>query len=80
MEMEKKKHYAKLDMHNIKNANGRIVKDDSMSGQIETGLPVKEECTICAGIDEIGRATKLMTRTSPKNISNNDEGLVACNR
>ena len=39
-----------------------------MSGQIETGLPVKEECTICAGIDEIGRATKLMTRTSPKNI------------
>ena len=51
-----------------------------MSGQIETGLTVKEECKICAGIDEIGRATKLMTRTSPKNISNNDEGLVACNR
>ena len=80
MEMEKKKHYAKLDMHNIKNANGRIVKDGSMSGEIETGLPVKEEWKISAGIDEIGRATKLMTRTSPKNISNNDEGLVACNR
>ena len=43
MEMEKKKHYAKLDMHNIKNANGRIVKDDSMSGQSETdGLDCQE--------------------------------------
>ena len=31
-------------------------------------MTVKEECTICAGIDEIGRATKLMTRTSPKKI------------
>ena len=80
MEMEKKKHYAKLDMHNIKNANVRILQDDSMSGQSETGLTVKKEFKICAGIDEIGRATKLMTRTSPKNISNNDEGLVACNR
>ena len=42
MEMEKKKHYAKLDMHNIKNANGRIVKDESISDPIETGLTVKE--------------------------------------
>ena len=43
MEMKKKKHYAKLDMHNIKNANGRIVKDDSMSGQSETdGLDCQE--------------------------------------
>ena len=43
MEMEKKKHYAKLDMHNIKNTNGRIVKDDSMSGQSETdGLDCQE--------------------------------------
>ena len=32
----------------------------------QTGLTVKEEFKICAGIDEIGRATKLMTRTSPK--------------
>ena len=32
----------------------------------QTGLTVKKECKICAGIDEIGRATKLMTRTSPK--------------
>ena len=32
----------------------------------QTGLTVKEECKICAGINEIGRATKLMTRTSPK--------------
>ena len=70
----------KLKTHSIKNANGRTVKDDSMRGQIETGLTVKEKCKICAGIDEIGLATKLMTRTSPKNISNNDEGLVACNR
>ena len=34
--------YAKLVMHNIKNGKGGIVKDDSISDPIETGLTVKE--------------------------------------
>ena len=71
---------AKLVLHSLKKANERISKDEDgiLVGRIETGLTVKDGCDFCIGFDEIGRATKLMMRssTSPDDTSNNDAGLI----
>ena len=46
----------------IKKANERVATDEFLSGTIDGGLEASDECELEVGVDEIGRATRTMSR------------------
>ena len=64
--------------HSLKKANKRVGTDDQLDGKIEDGLSARDGCELLLGVDEMGRATKLMMRSTAvieEEVPMNDSGL-----
>ena len=46
----------------IAKANARVVLDEYLTGTVDGGLTVDEACELEVGVDQIGRATRLMSK------------------
>ena len=46
----------------IKKANERVAYDEFISGDVESGITVASGCELRVGVDEIGRATRVLCR------------------
>jgi len=50
----------------IDKANERIAADELISGTIDGGLEISDECELEVGVDSIGRATRTMSRRAQR--------------